>query len=85
MHSTNEGIYVWNARGDQQYLSDGTPSGLDEMTMQRKNDSTNDARRVIADPQCSQLICNPKTVTYHIKNCEENEIIDGIICRGICS
>ena len=24
----NEGIYVWNARGDQGYLSDGTLSGL---------------------------------------------------------
>ena len=76
---------MWNARGDQQYLSDGTQSGLDEMTRQSDINSTNYAKRVITEPQCSQLICNPKTLTYHIKNFEDNEIIHGIICRGICS
>ena len=63
----NEGIYVWNARGDQGYLSDGTLSGLNNPARKTQFASIIHEKRFVREPQCSQLICNPKTISYQIK------------------
>ena len=79
---SNEGIYVWNARGDQGYLSDGTESGLDEPTRKTQLTSISHEKRFINEPHCSQLVCNPKTISYQIKEFDESTITHGFICRG---
>ena len=74
---------MWNARGDQGHLSDGTSSGLEKLTRKREVNSITDERRFVKEPQCSQLLCKPKTLTYHLKNFEDAKTIHGVICRGI--
>ena len=79
----NEGIYVWNARGDQGYLSDGTLSGLNNPTRKTQFASIIHEKRFVSEPHCSQLICHPKTISYRIKKFEEGTLTHGFICRGI--
>ena len=78
----NEGIYVWNARGDQGYLSDGTESGLADTERKSRFNSITHKNRFVREPHCSQIVCNRKTVSYQIKKFEEAEPTHGIICRG---
>ena len=86
MCRANEGIYVWNARGNQGYLSDGTSSGLDKITRKTIINSITDDKRFVTEPQCSQLICKPISVMFHIKDVVDISTQDanlhGVICKG---
>ena len=76
---------MWNARGDQGYLSDGTQSGLDDSERKTQFKSITHEKRFVREPHCSQLECNPIPISYQIKKFEEGRRTDGIICRGLIS
>ena len=74
---------MWNARGDQGYLSDGSKSGLDGSERKTLLKSITHEKRFVREPHCSQLVCNPILISYQIRQFEEGRKTDGIICRGL--
>ena len=74
---------MWNARGDRGYLSDGTSSGLDELSRVTGLNLLVDEKRIFTKPKCSRLVCDPNVLNYTFKELDKDDTVHGVICQGI--